>query len=143
MIKNKILKREKFPAKIFFPPLVKAKNQHQNFEKHPKQKRCAIRRLNVPNWFLAFTKGGKSSSPEQIFAGNYFIFYLPHERSKLLASRIPFISRKKWSIVTALIIRYSAPLCLLLWRRGRQFLSPFGCKKLNMPLMKKFWTRLC
>ena len=52
MIENKILKKKNFPAKIasgqaLFPPLVKAKNQHQNFEKHLKQKRCAIRRLNV------------------------------------------------------------------------------------------------
>ena len=36
-----------FPAKIaselaLFPPLVKAKNQHQNFVKHLKQKRCTI-----------------------------------------------------------------------------------------------------
>ena len=49
-----------FPAKIasgqaLSPPLVKAKNQHQNFEKHLKQKRCAIRRLNVPN-FCYFSK---------------------------------------------------------------------------------------
>ena len=49
-----------FSAKIasgqaLFPPLVKAKNQHQNFEKHLKQKRCAIRRLNVPN-FCYFLK---------------------------------------------------------------------------------------
>ena len=40
-------KEKKFPAKIdsgeaLFPTLVKAKNQHQNFEKHLKQKRCAI-----------------------------------------------------------------------------------------------------
>ena len=52
MIENKILKKIFFSAKIasgeaHFPPLVKAKNQHQNFEKHLKQKRCAIRRLNV------------------------------------------------------------------------------------------------
>ena len=49
-----------FPAKIasgqaLFPPLEKAKNQHQNFEKHLKQKRCAIRRLKVPN-FCYFSK---------------------------------------------------------------------------------------
>jgi hypothetical protein len=55
MKENKILKKKNFPAKIasgqaLFPPLVKAKNQHQNFEKHLKQKRCAIRRLNVPNF---------------------------------------------------------------------------------------------
>ena len=55
MIENKILKKIFFPAKIalrqaIFPPLEKAKNQHQNFEKHQKQKRCAIRRLNVPNF---------------------------------------------------------------------------------------------
>ena len=60
MKENKILKKNFFPAKIasgqaLFPPLVKAKNQHQNFKKHPKQKRCAIRRLNVPN-FLIFQK---------------------------------------------------------------------------------------
>ena len=52
--KNKILKKVLFPVKIcleeaLFLPLVKAKNQHQNFEKHLKQKRCTIRRLNVPN----------------------------------------------------------------------------------------------
>ena len=50
IIKNKIMKKKKIPAKIasgkaFFSPLVKAKNQHQNFEKHLKQKRCAIRVL--------------------------------------------------------------------------------------------------
>jgi hypothetical protein len=44
-----------FSAKIasgqaLFLPSVKAKNQHQNFEKHLKQKRCAIRRLNVANF---------------------------------------------------------------------------------------------
>ena len=60
MIENKILKKKKFPAKIasgeaLFPPLVKAKNQPQNFEKHLKQKRCAIRRLTVPN-FCYFSK---------------------------------------------------------------------------------------
>jgi hypothetical protein len=60
MKENKILKKFFFPAKIasgqaFFPPLVKAKNKHQNFEKHLKQKRCAIRRLNVPN-FCYFSK---------------------------------------------------------------------------------------
>jgi hypothetical protein len=42
------------PAKIclgeaLFPPFVKAKNEHKIFEKHLKQKRCAIRRLIVPN----------------------------------------------------------------------------------------------
>ena len=41
-----------------FPPLVKAKNQHQNFEKHLKQKRCAIRRLNVPNFCYFSKKSG-------------------------------------------------------------------------------------
>ena len=55
MKENKILKKKFFSAKIasgqaLFLPLVKAKNQHQNFEKHMKQKRCAIRRLNVPNF---------------------------------------------------------------------------------------------
>ena len=54
MIENKILKKKKLSAKIasgevLFPSLVKAKSQHQNFEKHLKQKKCAIRRLNVPN----------------------------------------------------------------------------------------------
>jgi hypothetical protein len=54
MIENKILKKKKISAIIasgqaLFLPLVKAKNQHQNFEKLLKQKRCAIRRLNVPN----------------------------------------------------------------------------------------------
>jgi hypothetical protein len=56
MKENKISKKIFFPAKIasgqaLFPPLVKAKNQHQNFEKPLKQKRCAIRRLNVPNFY--------------------------------------------------------------------------------------------
>jgi hypothetical protein len=60
MIENKILKKFFFLAKIasghaLFPPLVKAKNQHQNFEKHLKQKRCPIRRLVVPN-FCYFSK---------------------------------------------------------------------------------------
>ena len=60
MKENKIFKRKKIPAKIpsgeaFFPPLEKAKNQLQNFEKHLKQKRCVIRRLNVPN-FCYFSK---------------------------------------------------------------------------------------
>ena len=54
MIENTILKKNFFPSKIasgqaLFPPLEKTKNQHQNFEKHLKQKICAIRRLNVPN----------------------------------------------------------------------------------------------
>jgi hypothetical protein len=48
MKEKKILNKFFFHAKIasgeaLFPPLVKAKNQHQNFEKHLKQKRCAIR----------------------------------------------------------------------------------------------------
>ena len=60
MIEKKDLKKKKFSAKIalgeaLFPPLVKAKNQYQNFEKDLKQKRCAIRRLNVPN-FCYFLK---------------------------------------------------------------------------------------
>ena len=60
MKENKILKKIFFSAKIasgqaLFPHLVKAKNQQQNFEKHLKQKRCAIRRLNVPN-FIYFSK---------------------------------------------------------------------------------------
>jgi hypothetical protein len=55
MEEKKILKKIFFSAKIasgqaLFPPLVKAKNQHQNFEKHLKQKRCAISQLNVPNF---------------------------------------------------------------------------------------------
>jgi hypothetical protein len=61
MKENKILKKKKISAKIalgqaLFPPLVKAKNQRQNFEKHFKQKRCAIRRLNVPNFCYFFFK---------------------------------------------------------------------------------------
>jgi len=60
MMENKILKQIFFPFKIasgraLFPLLVGAKNQHQNFEKHLKQKRCAIRRLNVQN-FCYFSK---------------------------------------------------------------------------------------
>ena len=42
-------------GQALFPPLVKAKNQHKIFEKHLKQKRCVIRRLNVPN-FCYFSK---------------------------------------------------------------------------------------
>ena len=60
MIENKILKKKQFSFKIasaeaLFPPLVKAKNQHQNFEIHLKQKRYAIRRLIVSN-FCYFKK---------------------------------------------------------------------------------------
>ena len=60
MKEKKILKKIFFPGKIasgqaLFPPLEKDKNQHQNFEKHLNQKRCAIRRLNVPN-FCYFSK---------------------------------------------------------------------------------------
>ena len=60
MKENKILKKKKISVKIasgqaLFPPLLKAKIQHQNFEKHLKQKRCAIRRLIVPN-FCYFSK---------------------------------------------------------------------------------------
>ena len=49
MIENKIFKKK------IFPPLVKAKNQHQNFENTSNQKWCAIRRLNVSN-FCYFKK---------------------------------------------------------------------------------------
>ena len=50
MIENKMTKKKFFPAKIdsgeaLFPPLVKAKNKHQNFKKHLKQRRCTIRLL--------------------------------------------------------------------------------------------------
>ena len=60
MKEKKILKKIFFPSKIasgqaLFPSLAKAKNQHQNFEKHLKQKRCAIRCLTVPN-FCYFLK---------------------------------------------------------------------------------------
>jgi hypothetical protein len=52
MKEKNILKKKSFFAKIclkeaLFPSLVKAKNQHQNFEKHLKQKRCAIRPLTI------------------------------------------------------------------------------------------------
>ena len=54
-IDSKGWKKIKFWRKIFLSakiaPLVKAKNQHKNFEKHLNQKRCAIRHLNVPNFF--------------------------------------------------------------------------------------------
>ena len=58
--KKKKFKKKKFSAKIdsgqaLFPSLIKANNQHQNFEKHLKQKKSAIRRLNVPN-FCYFSK---------------------------------------------------------------------------------------
>jgi hypothetical protein len=43
MIENKTLKKKKFPPK-------QPKNQIQNFEKHLKEKRCAIRHLIVPNF---------------------------------------------------------------------------------------------
>jgi len=57
MMENRILKKNLFPVKVasghaLFPPLVGAKNQHQNFEKHLKQKRCAMGRLNVPNFVI-------------------------------------------------------------------------------------------
>ena len=60
MKEYKVLKRKFFSAKIsfgqaLFPSIVKAKNQGKIFEKHLKQKRCAIRRLNVPN-FCYFSK---------------------------------------------------------------------------------------
>ena len=62
MRKNKILTKKKI-AKIasresLFPPLVKAKNQHKIFEKYLKQKRCAIRRLNVQNFYYLKKKLG-------------------------------------------------------------------------------------
>ena len=55
MIENKILKKNIFSAKTclgeaLFLPLVKAKNQFKIFEKQLKQKRCAIKSLNVPNF---------------------------------------------------------------------------------------------
>ena len=47
-------RKENFEEKLFlskiclgkasFPPLVKPKNQHQNFDKHLEQKQCAKRR---------------------------------------------------------------------------------------------------
>jgi hypothetical protein len=63
MIENKILKKSNiFRQNCFgvstFPPLLKAKNQNQNFEKHLKQKRFAIRRLNVPNFCYLKKKSG-------------------------------------------------------------------------------------
>ena len=60
MIENKILKKFFFLPKLlrgkhfFRAPLVKAKNQHQNFEKHLKQKRGAVRRVNIPNFCYCF-----------------------------------------------------------------------------------------
>ena len=56
MIENKNFMKKKFSAKIawgqaLFPPLEKAKNQNQNLKKHLKQKRCTIKRLNVPNFY--------------------------------------------------------------------------------------------
>ena len=61
--KRKFWRKFFFSKKIasgqaLFPPLVKAKNQCQNFEKHLKQKRCAIRRLNVPNFCYFKNKSG-------------------------------------------------------------------------------------
>ena len=41
-----------------FLPLVKAKNQLQNFEKQLKQKRCAKRCLNFPNFWYLKKKSG-------------------------------------------------------------------------------------
>ena len=76
--RNKTLKKNFFLAKICFGMLnfrLQAKNQHQSFEKHLNQKRCAIKILNVPNFIINF----------------YF-------------SRIPFILRQNCSIVTALLI---------------------------------------
>ena len=61
MIENRILKKKKFPAKIasgeaLFPPLVKAKNQLQNFEKHPKQKKMRNKTFNCLKPLLFFKK---------------------------------------------------------------------------------------
>ena len=61
MIENEILKnfifyRQNCFGVALFPPLVKAKNQHQNFEKHLKQKRCRIRCLNVTNLYFFLKK---------------------------------------------------------------------------------------
>ena len=63
VIENTILKKKNFPTKIasgeaLFPPLEKATNQLQNFEKHLKHKRCVISCLNVPN-FCYFSKKNK------------------------------------------------------------------------------------
>ena len=48
---EKKFSRQNLLGGTLFPSLVKAKNQHQNFEKHLKQKRCAIRPLTFVNFF--------------------------------------------------------------------------------------------
>ena len=82
MIENKILKKKKFSAKIasgeaLFPPLEKAKNQHQNFEKQLKQKRCAIRHLNVPNFcYLKKIQVNMVNNVENCSGTGKYAFYL-------------------------------------------------------------------
>ena len=53
MKETKSFKKKYFPNKKLLQDLtfsVKSKNKHKNFLKHLKQKRCVIRRLNVPNF---------------------------------------------------------------------------------------------
>ena len=49
MIEKNLLRKKYFPPKsawgALFPPLVKAKNQHQNLEKHLKQKKMRHKML--------------------------------------------------------------------------------------------------
>ena len=76
IIENKILKKKHFPAKIclveaLFLPLVKAKNQLQNFGKHLKQKRCEIKCLNVPN-FWYYKKKKKILKAEKVLPPSRF-----------------------------------------------------------------------
>ena len=173
------------------------RNQPQNFEKHMKQKRCAIRRLNVPNFFgfwkklsfdsekrkklskkcnyrkirnccllfivfcnflplnLIFFKNKKKSehlnllwrifftsgvfqnfevdfwpllkaekvrSRSRFWRENFFSlkFYFLSSiwTYKLLFSRIPSVLRKKWSIVTALILLIKLSCFIWLIRIG-------------------------
>ena len=48
--KNIIKKKDIFPKSVFFFALSKGQKSTSNFEKHLKQQRCSIRRLNVPNF---------------------------------------------------------------------------------------------
>ena len=61
MIENKILKKNKFPAKIalgeaLFPTLVQAKNQLQNLKKTPESKKMHNKTFKCYKLLLFFKK---------------------------------------------------------------------------------------
>ena len=49
-LREKIFFRKNCFKTLLFLPLIQSKNEHPNFQKHLKQKRCAIGRLNVSNF---------------------------------------------------------------------------------------------